>query len=265
MIIDFHTHCFTDEVAHRAIPLLSERSGLKPSTDGTKAGLLRSMDQSGVAISVILPIATKAPQTPTINDWVLSMDDKRIIPFGTIHPDYANWEHELLRLYGAGIRGIKLHPDYQVFYVDDPKMFPLYEKMQELGMIALFHAGEDIGLKPPYHCTPRRLLNLLEAFPSLTVVAAHMGGYRQMDDVLELLCGENLYFDTCFSDHVIGDEGMARIIEAHGADRILFGTDLPWDDQAEQIKMIHRLPLSDEEREKILWRNAVELLQLKQS
>ncbi|HQD51176.1 MAG TPA: amidohydrolase family protein, partial [Defluviitaleaceae bacterium] len=201
MIIDIHTHCFSDDIARKAVPLLAQKANVLPYTDGTIADLKRSMKENGVDVSVIQPIATKAKQTPVINSWIMTIEDSEIIPFGTIHPGYEDWKNEIRRLASMGIKGIKFHPDYQNFYVDDPKLFKIYEEIFSHNLIALFHAGIDIGLPEPCHCTPGRLKNLINHFKGAVIIAAHMGGYDCWDDVEKYLLGEEIYFDTSYSSH----------------------------------------------------------------
>ena len=116
MIIDFHTHCFADSVYKKAMEVITKLAGgIIPSIDGSISGLLKSMDENNIDISVVHSIATKAKQTDIINDWVISIQSEKIIPFGTIHPDYKKWESEIDRLKKNGIKGVKFHPDYQDF------------------------------------------------------------------------------------------------------------------------------------------------------
>ena len=88
MLIDFHTHCFPDKIAERAIAKLSYVSGgIKPNTDGTLCGLLSSMDAQSVDTSVVLNIATNAHQQKSVNDFAASIKSDRIVPFGSVFPE----------------------------------------------------------------------------------------------------------------------------------------------------------------------------------
>ncbi|HOQ38143.1 MAG TPA: amidohydrolase family protein [Acetivibrio sp.] len=262
MVIDFHVHCFPDKLASRAVSQLAERSGISARLDGTISGLKESMRRAGVSKSVVLSIATKPSQTETINNWSAEIQDDEVIAFGSIHPDNENWKSELFRIKNLGLKGIKFHPDYQNFYVDDRKMFPIYETAFGLGLIIVFHAGVDIGLPAPYHATPERFRRVLEAFPKGKIVAAHMGSFSCWDDVERFLVGTDIYLDTSYSLGFITDEQAKRIIANHGYGRILFATDSPWTDQGEQIEKLKSLHLDREAEEAILGLNAKSLLGL---
>lgn len=262
MIIDFHVHCFDDEIAGKAIAALSAAGNIPPRTDGTLAGIRRSMKKAGVDKSVIMNIATKPRQVVRINRWAMSISSDDIIPFGTVHPGFEDWENELETIHGAGLKGIKLHPDYQEFYVDDPGVIPIYEKAAELGLVVLFHSGLDIGLPPPYHCTPERMKNVVRAVPGARLVAAHMGGYNYWDEVERCLAGENLYFDTSYCLHKMNRDQFLRIAAKHGFDKILFGTDSPWRDQSEEVKRALGTKLPEDAAGAILGGNAAMLLGL---
>lgn len=262
MIIDIHTHIFPDELATRALATLSNNSGVQPFTDGTLSGLCDSMRLTGIDQSAIMPIATKPSQARSINQWAvtISQQHENIISFGTIHPMQDAWQLEIDFLVENGIRGIKLHPDYQDFFVDDLMFAPMYHALADAGLIVMFHAGVDIGLPPPVHCTPERLARMLDMSPTLQVIAAHMGGYDCWDDVEQYLVGRELYFDTSFSLSDLGYERMTALIKAHGSQRILFGTDSPWTDQSVEVKAIQALPLTDDEITAILGETALNLL-----
>ena len=263
MIIDFHTHAFADALAPRAIDSLSRASGgLQPYTDGTASGLLRSMDACGVDHSVLLTIATKPKQQTRINDWAKETCSDRITAFGSVHPDAPDIMDELERIKSLGLKGVKLHPEYQNFEVDDPRMFPVYKKIAALGLITVFHAGQDIGFMPPAKASPDKLVRALHYFDGAPVVAAHFGGYIMWDDVLDQLCGLPIYFDTSFCFGRIQHPLAQAIVDKHTPDRILFGTDLPWSDAITEKRLVDSLDLSPEDREKILFRNAAALLQL---
>ena len=263
MIIDFHTHAFADALAPRAIASLSAASGgLTPSTDGTVSGLIRSMDENGIQYAVLLNIATKPKQQTRINDWAASLCSERITAFGSIHPDAPDVMEELEHIRSLGLKGVKLHPEYQNFEVDEPRMFPIYRKIASLGLITVFHAGQDIGFMPPAKASPDKMACALKAFDGAPVVAAHFGGYIMWDDVLETLCGLPLYFDTSFCFGRIQHPLAQAIVEKHTPNRILFGTDLPWSDARTEKRLVDSLDLSDADKEKILYKNAAALLRL---
>ncbi|HEY8349746.1 MAG TPA: TatD family hydrolase [Clostridiales bacterium] len=262
MIIDFHTHCFPDGLAMKAVESLSEKAGIPAMLNGTSSDLKRSMEANGIAGSVLFNIATKPSQTENINNWSVQIRDESVIPFGSIHPLSEDWESELKRIKELGLRGIKFHPEYQEFYVDDESMFPIYELAFELGLVIAFHAGVDLGFDPPYHCTPDRLATLLERFKGGKIVAAHMGGYKYWDEVETHLAGKDIYFDTSYAVGIMDSEQAKRIIYDHGYSKILFGSDSPWKDQGWSVQCIKDLCLGPEIEEAIFYKNAVELLGL---
>lgn len=262
MIIDFHVHCFPDELAAKATAALSARSGIPPFVNGTTGAIKDSMIKAGIDRSVILSIATRPQQASKITQWAASIQDGAITAFGSIHPDSPDWEAELTDIRNAGLPGIKFHPDYQEFFVDEKRLFPIYEKALELGLIVIFHAGKDIGLPAPYHCTPDRLQRVMRAFPGGKFVAAHTGGFKCWDDVEKFLVGGNIYMDTSFSLEWMDRSQFLRIVRNHGSDRLLFGTDSPWTGQKEELERIRSAGLLPEEERAILGGNAMKLLGL---
>ena len=134
-------------------------------------------------MAVVQNIATNAKQTAHVNDFAIEpMQEPKLIPFGSVHPD-CDWRYELDRLADNGIKGIKLHPDYQDFYIDEVRMQPIYEYILKKGFILLFPAGLDIGLPNPVHAEPERTANVLGLFAGEKVVLAHMGGFQRWDAV----------------------------------------------------------------------------------
>jgi predicted TIM-barrel fold metal-dependent hydrolase len=261
MIIDFHTHCFPDALAERAIGALTARSKLKPEYDGTADGLTACMRKNGIGRAVVCNIATNAKQTQKVNDFAIALQGyAELVPFGSIHPLFPDFKAEIGRLKAAGIKGLKFHPDYQEYFVDEPAMLKVYEYAASLGMILLFHTGLDIGLRGVVRCTPDRMVNVVRALPNATIVAAHMGGYKYADITEEFLIGERLYFDTSSTLKYLPKKQAERMIKNHGADRILFATDGPWFDAAKDIEYINALKLTAAEREAIFHGNAERLL-----
>lgn len=262
MIIDIHTHCFPDNVAQRAMAIRSQKFGINPATDGTVSGLKNSMLKSHVNISVIQNIASKPEKNIEINRWAASVQDENIMSFGTIHPDSPNWKEEIRWLTSHGFKGVKVHGDCQNYFVDDPCLFKIYEAIFDAGLIILFHSGVDRAFSEPFHTTPSRLKKVLDVFPGSPMIAAHMGGYKYWEDAEKHLLGRDIYFDTAYSIHELGIEKATKLIKAHGPEKVLFGTDSPWRDQATDISLIQSLNLNHEDITGILGNNAKKLLNL---
>ena len=218
------------------------------------------MEQARIALSVIQPVATKPSQVRAINAWASQIVGNGLLPFGTLYPGQPDWEDEIERIKHTGILGVKLHPDYQEFDPDEMSVFPIYEKLQAEGLVVLYHAGDDISFPPPGRGTPKSLLKIVEHFPALNVIAAHLGGFKMWDEVEAVLVGKDIYLDTSYTFGYLETERIIRIMERHGFDRILFGTDSPWKGQQEEIQNILRLDIPDEAKRKILGENARKLL-----
>lgn len=279
MIVDFHTHTYPDKIASKTLELLVSRSKTKPATDGTLAGLQRSMAKGGVDISIVLPVVTAPHQVDKINMTASAVTaqftGRGVWSFGGIHPDNDNYKEILNRIKSEGLKGIKLHPDYQETFFNDIKYKRIISYATELGLIVVVHAGVDIGLPSVTHCTPDMVCEVLDEVKPERLVMAHMGGWNLWDEVIEKLCGRNLYMDTAFSYGSISwlagaeqrwklasQETFLKIVEKHGADRILFGTDSPWTEQKKAVKDIQALPLPEDDIRKILGGNALNLLGL---
>lgn len=264
MLLDFHVHCFPDELAKKAVPALAAAAGIKPFLDGTISDLRRSMQEAGISRSVVQPVATRPQQVRKINTWAAANQSADLVFFASFHPDLADWRDEVKHIKELGLRGVKFHPDYQKFFVDEPRMLPIYEALFSEDLIILFHAGIDIGLPPPVHCTPERLARLVRLFPGGKIVAAHMGGYRCWEEVERHLAGRDIYFDTSYSLADLGREEMTRLIFAHDPEKILFATDSPWTSQQAEVAGIRELPLPSSFLDQILGLNAAALLGLQQ-
>ncbi len=261
MIIDFHAHCFPDRIAEKAMATLSYTSGLIPHTDGTVQGLKDLMRKDGVSVSVVQNIATNPHQQTAVNDFAASIQDDEIVAFGSVYPDAEDAIYELERIKSLGLRGIKFHPEYQNFFVDDEKMKPIYKKISQLGLITLFHAGEDYGYMPPYHATPARLKNALKWLDA-PVVAAHWGSQGMGQETIRHLCGLDIYFDTAFGYASTPKPVQQTILEKHGTDKILFASDCPWHAPSMDLFQLKTLELSETELCAILGENAKKLLHL---
>ncbi len=263
MVIDFHTHVFPDKIAGRTLAALAAATGnlYQPCTEGTKASLVEKMDRFGVDLSVVQPVVTKPSQSESINRWAAEITSGRLISFGGLYPT-DSYKEDIDRICALGLKGIKLHPEYQQFYVDDPRWLPLYDYALSKGLMLLFHAGYDPGFPTAMHSTPAMYVKILKELQGGVIIAAHLGGEQQWDQVEELLCGTEIYLDTSMGFDYYSREQFLRIVRSHGADRILFGSDSPWSRADRELAALRALPLAPEEKEQILWKNAAKLLGL---
>lgn len=268
MIIDFHTHIFPPAIATGAVQTLKKNilkySGFVPVayTDATAEGLRASMQVCGIDLSVTLPIATKPTQTESINAFARAVSGGGILSFATLHPENDDVEGILERLAEQGFRGIKLHPEFQCFEVDSAPSVRIVKKAEALGLYTVFHAGDDLGMPKPVHCTPKGLSHLLSEVSGRYLVAAHMGGFRMWEDVERYLVGSEIYFDTSFAVGYLAPEEARRIVCKHGTEKILFGSDSPWGAQSEAIDYIKQMHLDARQEAAVLGGNAARLLGL---
>lgn len=267
MIIDFHTHAFPDKLAPRAIPVLAESSGLTPYHDGTASELEKLMDKCGIDKSVVLSIATKPSQENSVNNFAISLlENPRLIPFGSVYPGSETWREQLEYLKDSGIKGIKLHPEYQGFDLDCPDALAIYKYCGELSLAVLFHAGKDEAYTNPIHTGSERINRVCDLFPETTFVAAHLGGYDMWGDTANNLeYHDNLYLDCAMTrtSAVIDNSDALRIVEKMGAEHILLGSDSPWESPRDSIEGVRSLGLSNEEQSLVFYRNAERILNIR--
>ena len=264
-MIDFHTHIFPETLAERAITHLAKTSGnMIAYGAGLKEDLVRNMDESRTVLSVVLSIATNEKQMKNVNDFAISVNGykDKLVSFGSVYPHSDSAVDELYRLHDNGIKGIKLHPEYQDFFVDDAQFAPLYETLTKLNMITVFHAGMDNGFADDGKAFAGRFAQTLKVLKS-PIVLAHMGGYMEWLQVEKHLVGKDIYFDTSFCFSRIPLPIMSRMVKNHGCGRILFGSDSPWSTPQLERRLIDALDISEEDKAKVLYRNAENLLCIK--
>ncbi len=263
MTIDFHTHAWPEKLAAGAVRSLSEKAHIPAFTDGTLAGLRALMRAQSVEKFVLLNIAVTPRSERHVNDFAVSLaNEEDIIPFGSVHPDSENALSELNRLKAAGVRGVKFQNEYQNFFVDDEKAFPLYERCAELGLVMLFHGGKDLGFAPPVKTAPKRLRRVAEAFKGAKIVAAHLGGQRMEEEAIQELAATDVFVDTSYAARCASLELGAEVLAAFGENRVLFGTDCPWDTPQSMRAWLEKIPLPAAAREKLYCKNALSLLGL---
>ncbi len=266
MLIDFHTHIFPDKIAGRTLDVLKagvlkyEHKDAKSYYDGTKDGLLASMAENNVDISIALPIATKPTQTESINEFAKNVSCEKIISFASLHPNNENTDEILKKIKETGFLGIKLHPEFQQSFVDSKEIIKILKKAEELELYTVFHAGCDIGLPPPVHSEPVRFKNAMEYVSGKFIIAAHLGGWRMWNDVEKHLVGTQVILDTAFIKDYISPEQARRIIKAHGSEKILFGSDAPWEKPEDTLDFLSSLDLLEDEILNITYKNAQKIL-----
>ena len=266
LVVDSHVHLYPDALARKVTNSIASRFGNSPAFDGTVGGCIEKNATSGIWLSLNLPVATKPESVEGMNRTWAEFTPVRakggVVSLAALHPQVEDKPAEVERIAAAGFAGIKFHPEYQLFRFNDPAMDDTWAAMSELGLVAYLHAGGERVFNPPYHSTPSDIATLHLRFPKLKIVAAHLGGFGMWNEAEDSLVGTGVYLDLSHTFFWTGDEQIFRMIRAHGADRILFGTDAPWQDPAEVLEAFLKLPLTEAERRAICNTNACNLFNL---
>lgn len=271
MVIDFHTHSFPDELADRAVGRLAQSGGIHNYLDGRVTSIQKSMKKAGIDYSILLPIATKPSQHTTINDIAVTTNDtfreSGLISFGTIHPDNEDYRDILRNLSKKGVPGIKLHPVFQRTNIDDPRYLNIISCAFDNDLIVSIHCGMDVSFPNCDEASVERIANMIKEVPPRKLVLAHMGGWGMYNEVCDKLIGTpGVWLDTAFvlrnspDFYFLSKEKFVDMVRTHGTDHILFGTDSPWSDQSEALKLICESGLNNDEIRMILGDNAARLL-----
>lgn len=260
MIIDAHAHIFPDKIADRAAEGIGVFYGITAKYDGTLKTLMEQGTAAGVDKFLVQSVATVPEQVCSINNYIsgcVSQYPDRLIGFGAMHPDFENIAGETERIISLGLKGIKLHSDFQQFNLDDKRAYAIYEAA-EGRLPILFHIGD-----PRYDfSSPERLMRVVERFPRLTVIAAHLAGWTMWERGAEIFAGSGIYADCSSSLYALTPGRAAELIRRIGADRVFWGTDYPLWGAAEELERLCALPLSDKDRQGILGGNIAELLNI---
>ncbi len=269
MIIDFHTHVFPDKIACQTISHLENLACNKAYTDGTVGGLINHMKNAGVDLSVCLPVITKPSQFESVNKFALSINEQfkdstpKIISFAGIHPQCENIPEKMTFIKECGFLGVKIHPDYQNTFINDPSYIEIIKQAKKNDLIVITHAGVDDGYPgEPVKCPPRLFLEVLNQTNYNKIVLGHYGAHKQWEEVFQLIAGKDVYLDTAYTLHEIDQDLFKKILAKHGSDKVLFATDCPWRDMKKDLEILNSFNLDKETNEKILFRNAVKLLNL---
>lgn len=262
MIIDIHTHIYPDRIAKRVVRQLGTAANYRAVCGATAAETRSKMIEWGVDKYVLLPVGT-TPLCQSSNMFSAESADDMAIAFGTVHPAAADVEGEVERVAEMGLRGVKIHPQYQKTLISDDKYVRMIRRAARLNLPVLYHAGADPGNPPPCLALPDDTLKLLakiEDIDNLVLIAAHMGGLYMYDDAESKLCGHNIYLDTAMVAETMPPEQCRRMIEKHGYERILFGSDCPWQGADTNLAYLRGLGLPKEQEDAILGGNAARIL-----
>jgi hypothetical protein len=258
-VFDAHVHVFPDRIAEETLRHLQSKCGVPPSFDGTRSGLDAYMATVGIDGALNCPIATRPDQVDSINRWAVTNNRHPIYSLGTIHPDSEDKPKILSGLIDNGVKGIKIHPEYQEFALADSRMSPVWEFAAASGMAVLCHCGRDAGFPPPPKAPPEAVAQLIRQYPDLLFVAAHFGGWRMWDEVELRLIGKPVFLDLAFTIGLLDDKSLVSMVRRHGVERVLFATDAPWQDPATVLRSFLRLPFEEFEKRSILFANAAQL------
>ena len=253
-IIDCHTHIYPEAIAAKAAASIRDFYSLgDEELEGTAAELFRRGDLAGIDHFVVLPVGMKPAQVHSVNTFILGWVEKepRLTGLGTIHAAMEDLTQEVAWILESPLRGVKMHPDFQRFPIDDPRLFPAYEQLQGKKPV-MFHTGD-----PRYdYSNPVRVRKLLELFPNLQVIAAHFGGYSVYEQAHEILKDTTCVFDVS-SSLMFLQEGVAeQYINSYGAERMMFGSDFPLWDPGVEVRRFMDLKLTQDQREQIAHKTA---------
>ena len=255
-IFDMHVHIFPDKIAEKAARSVGRFYDIPMRSDGKLSTALREFDRAGIDRFCAHSVATSPAQVKAINDFIWDSHAKypdRIVPFAAMHPDLPDVGAVMDEIVRAGFRGVKIHPDIQGFRLDDENVLKM------IGAVAgrlplLIHTGDH-----RYdNSGPARLLRVLDRFPDLVAICAHLGGWGEWEKAVaaHLPGRKNVFVDTSSSLYAVPPARAAEIIRAYGADNVFFGTDYPMWLPTEELARFDALGLTDGEREKILHKNA---------
>lgn len=259
-IIDSHCHIYPEKIAAHAVASICRfYDGMPLEWDGTIACLLRTGEEAGISHFVVQSVATTPEHVHSINRFIadsVAASGGRMTGLGSLHPDCPDFSAAIDELVSLGLRGVKLHPDIQQFQIDDPRCMKIYELCEARHLPILMHTGDH---RYDYS-NPNRLRPILEQFPHLTVIGAHLGGWSVWDEAAKMVSDfPNLYVDLSSSLYAMSPQHAREIVEAFGTDHVLFGTDYPMWDQKIEVERTLAMGFSEADNERMFARNTEQL------
>jgi len=252
-IIDAHTHIFPTKIAVKASESIGNFYGIPMHSDASPESLVRLEEELGSERCLVCSSALSPMQVESINNFIAGECEKHPLFLGlaAMHKDYENFDAELDRALSLGLKGVKFHHDMQGYAINDPKCMPIYEAMEAKGMVLLLHMG-DARFE---FTNPKKLAEVAKAFPKLTIIGAHFGGYSEWDEAYRMPRFENVYYDTSSSLFMLDPQTALRFIDHFGADRYFFGSDFPMWNPKQELERFLKLDLDEETRDRILYGN----------
>lgn len=257
--IDCHVHVYNKRLAARAVKGVGEFYNVNMNGSGIVDDLAEIAKSSPIKKFVINSVALNAKSVTKLNDFIASECRGRsdLTGLGTLHPDMENINAEIERIISLGLKGIKLHPDTQQFDADCDRAMKIYEAI-EGRLPLLIHSGDYRH----DHSHPRRIARIADSFPRLTMVAAHLGGWSIFEEAVPYMKDRSCYMDISSVMPFMKHEKVFELIKMYGADRLLFGSDFPMWDPVKEYNSFMEFDLSEEEREKILFKNAAKVFDI---
>lgn len=256
--IDFHTHIYPQKIASKAVAAIGDFYSIQMKNDGTSETLLQNGHSINVTKYVVHSVATTPRQVASINSFIASECEKHpeFIGFATLHPFSDTLEKDIEDAISLGLKGIKIHPDFQHFALDCEESVRMFKAIAGKLPI-LIHTGD----KRYDYSGSKRMARVLDLVPDVTAIGAHLGGYSEWENSRKYLIGrENFYIDTSSTLFALEPTAARDMIREHGTKRTLFGTDYPMWDHKEELERFLKMGLSDEECEDIFLNNAKALL-----
>ncbi len=258
-VTDIHAHVFPDVIAKKATESIGQFYDLPPQRCGTVEQLLHTSGRAGITRSCIYSVAVTPHSIDSINRFVAASVKEhpdRLTGYGAVHPDRENIPGLAEEVRAMGLKGLKIHPDMQKFALDSPAAMEMFAAIEGKLPIVI-HTGD-----PRFEYShPKQMKKVLDAFPKLVCVCAHLGGWKEWEDAWTILAGyENAYVDTSSSLYLMSPAEGRRLIRRFSRERVLFGTDFPMWDPEEEMERFRALKLTDDEEERILSLNARPLI-----
>ncbi|MDO5860177.1 amidohydrolase family protein [Methanobrevibacter sp.] len=262
-VINSHCHIYPEKIASKAVKGIRDFYDLNMSLTGVVDNLLEDGDKVGVVHYLVHSVATTPKQVKSINEFISDVVKEHpnlFTGFGTLHPDSDDIQSDFDYLLSLGLKGVKLHPDFQRFALNDEKAFKMGEVINNGNVPVLIHCG-DYRYN---YSNPDQLKPFLDKFPDMTVIGAHFAGWSVWEEATEKLAGTpNLFVDLSSSLYELSSEKAKELIYAYGVDKVLWGTDYPMWESESEMELFHRIGLSEEEENMILYENSAKLLGIK--